>query len=140
MSREEHIDNLLLLTLSERYYENPDAVEFVRRMMLANPHPQSPDAFARQVDASGRHETRDRLSELAMPVHVIGAEHDILVPVWKSKEIAALIPGAKLTVLEAAPHGANLENAEQFNGAALEFLASARRAEVISGRSKPATD
>ena len=40
-----------------------------------------------------------------MPVHVIGAEHDILVPIWKSEEIAALIAGSKLTVIEGAPHG-----------------------------------
>jgi len=27
-----------------------------------------------------------------MPVHVIGGERDILVPVWKSRELAELIP------------------------------------------------
>ena len=50
-----------------------------------------------------------------MPVHVIGAEHDILVPVWKSRELAELIPDAQLTVIERAPHGAHVERAEEFN-------------------------
>jgi 3-oxoadipate enol-lactonase len=122
-SREDHIDELMLLTLSEAFYENWAGVDFVRRMMLSNPHPQEPEAFSRQLQASARHDARGRLSALKMPVHVIGAEHDILVPVWKSVEIAESIPGAKLTVLEAAAHGINLERAGEFNAAVLDFIA-----------------
>ena len=58
-----------------------------------------------------------------MPTHVIGGEQDILVPVWKSKELAELIPGAKLTVIEGSAHGANLERAEEFNKLVLDFAA-----------------
>ena len=58
-----------------------------------------------------------------MPTHVIGAEWDVLVPVWKSRELAARIPGSKLTVLEACPHGLNVERAEEFNRAVLDFIA-----------------
>jgi pimeloyl-ACP methyl ester carboxylesterase len=123
MSREERVDELMLLCLSENFFENAEGVAWLRDLMLQNPHPQPPEAFARQLDASSRHNTRDRLGELSMPIHVIGAEHDILVPVWKSREIAELIPGAKLTVLEACPHGLNLERAEEFNRAVLDFIA-----------------
>jgi len=129
-TRDQTVDELLLLTLSERFYENPEAVAYVRGMMMANPHPQAPDAFARQAAASGNHETRDRLDSLEMPVHVIGAEHDILVPVWKSKELADLIPGARYTVIEGAPHGLQVENAEVFNAAVLDFLRSEQGAAV----------
>ena len=83
----------MLLNLSEAFFENEEAVAWLRGMMLENPHPQPPEAFARQLDASARHDARDRLGSLSMPVHVIGAEHDILVPVWKSRELASLIPG-----------------------------------------------
>jgi 3-oxoadipate enol-lactonase len=121
-SREEHVDELLFRTLSEEFFENEGAVEFVRNMMLADPHPQPPEAFVRQLEASSRHDTRDRLGSLAMPVHVIGAERDILVPVWKSHEVADLIPGSHHTVLERAPHGINLERAEEFNRAVLDFI------------------
>ena len=58
-----------------------------------------------------------------MPVHVIGAEFDILVPAWKSVEVAEAIPGAKLTVIDRAPHGVNVERAEDLNRVVLEFLA-----------------
>jgi pimeloyl-ACP methyl ester carboxylesterase len=54
---------------------------------------------------------------------VIGAEYDILVPVWKAREIAELIPGADLTVLAGCPHGLNVERAEEFNSAVLDFIA-----------------
>jgi pimeloyl-ACP methyl ester carboxylesterase len=60
-----------------------------------------------------------------MPTHVIGAENDILVPIWKSREIASLIPGAKLTVVPGAPHGVSLERAEEFNATVLGFIREA---------------
>ena len=58
-----------------------------------------------------------------MPTHVIGGERDILVPVWKSRELAELIPDAQLTVIAGSPHGANVERAEEFNRAVLDFIA-----------------
>ena len=122
MSHEEHIDNLLQLTMTEAFYENEEGLAFVRRMMLQNPHPQAPEAFIRQLRASSAHESRDRIGALSMPVHVIGCEYDILLPVWKSKELAELIPGARYTMLEGAAHGANIEHAAVFNAAVLEFL------------------
>ena len=121
---EEHVDTLLTLTLSEAFYENEEGVEFIRNATLSHPYPQKPEGFARQAEAAGRHEARDRLSSLSMPVHVIGAGHDILVPVWKSQELADLIPNATLTVIDDAPHGLNLERAEEFNRTVLDFLAS----------------
>jgi 3-oxoadipate enol-lactonase len=122
MSREERIDELMLLTLSEAFFENVEGVAWLRGIMLQNPHPQPAEAFARQLDAAGRHDARAGLPSLDMPTHVIGAEHDILVPVWKSKELAELIPGARLTVLDACPHGLNVERAEEFNRAVLDFI------------------
>jgi 3-oxoadipate enol-lactonase len=124
-TREDALDELLLLCLSERTYENEGLVDFLKAQMLANPHPQQPEAFVRQLTATSQHEARERLGQLSMPVHVIGAEYDILLPVWKSRELAELIPGAKLTVLEGAAHGVNLERAEEFNAAVLDFLSAA---------------
>jgi pimeloyl-ACP methyl ester carboxylesterase len=123
LSREERVDELMLLNFSERFFEDEGSVAWLRQIMLANPHPQPAEAFIRQLDASGRHDARERLRSLDLPAHVIGCEFDLLVPVWKSRELAELIPGAKLTVLPAAPHGANVERAEEFNKAVLDFIA-----------------
>ena len=125
LSREERVDELMLLNFSERFFEDEGSVAFVRQMMLANPHPQSAEAFIRQLDASGRHDARERLRSLDLPAHVIGCEFDLLVPVWKSRELAELIPDARLTVVADAPHGVNLERAEEFNRAVLDFIADA---------------
>jgi 3-oxoadipate enol-lactonase len=122
-SLEEYVDELMLLTLSEEFFANREQTRYVREMMLAEPHPQPPEAFARQLEASRRHDARDRLGSLAMPVHVIGGEYDILVPIWKQRELAALIPDAKLTEIERCPHAANIERALEFNGHVLDFIA-----------------
>ena len=123
MSREEIVDFLLLMTMSEDFYKNAESVNWLRSLMLASPHPQETEGFVRQLDACGRHEVRERLGELSMPTHVIGAEHDVLVSPWKSTELAELIPGATLTMLERAPHAVNIETAESFNDAVLGWLA-----------------
>jgi pimeloyl-ACP methyl ester carboxylesterase len=119
---EQMVDELLLLCVSEAFYENESAVKFLKDLMLQNPNPQSPEAFARQLDAASRHEARDRVGALSMPVHVIGGEHDVLVPVWKSRELAALVPGATFTEVPGGPHGLNLERAEELNAAVLDFV------------------
>ena len=61
MPRERLVDEMLLLNLSEEFFEDEGAVEFARNLMLQNPHPQEPEAFARQLAASSRHDARDRL-------------------------------------------------------------------------------
>lgn len=121
-SREERADEMLLLTLTEDFFEDPERVERARQMILANPNPQQPEAFVRQLEAGSRHDAADRLPNLGMPVHVIGAEQDMLVPVWKSRHVAELIPGARLTVIEGATHGFNMQHPQEFNRAVLEFV------------------
>ena len=122
MSKEERVDNLLLLTMSEEFFENPESVKWMRNLMLNNPHPQDVEGFRRQLEACGRFDLRDRLSEISVPTHVIGAEHDVLVPPWKSTELAELIPDARLTMLERAPHMVSIEKAQSFNDAVMSFV------------------
>jgi 3-oxoadipate enol-lactonase len=123
MSREDRVDELMLLTMSEEFFEDERQVSWLRERILENPNPQSAEAFERQLTASRRHDASDRLGSLDLPTHVIGAEHDMLVPVWRSKQLAELIPGAKLTIIPRAPHGANLERRDEFNDAVLGFIA-----------------
>jgi 3-oxoadipate enol-lactonase len=122
IEHETHLDWLLLFGMSEQFYDSPERIEYSKQLMRANPHPQSTEAFQRQVEASGRHEARDRLGQISVPTHVIGAEHDTLVPVWKSKEIADLIPNADYSVMPGAPHALNMERAQEFNELVLGWL------------------
>jgi len=120
--REEHIEQLLLACLSEDAFEDPERVAYFRNMVLDTPHPQSVEAFARQAQAVGGHEARNRLGDLTMPTHVIGAERDLMIPVWKARELADAIPGARFTMLERGTHAVNMEQAEEFNRVVLAFF------------------
>jgi pimeloyl-ACP methyl ester carboxylesterase len=121
---EDQVDNLLYLCYTEAFFENEEMYAFMKNALLENPYPQPPEAFARQAAAGAQHDVRDRLGELTMPVHVIGAERDLMIPVWKQRELASLIPGSKLTVIEGQGHGVMWEAADEFNAAVTEFLAS----------------
>lgn len=122
MNHEEQTDFLMMLTFSETFFNDSERFRRLRQILLADPNPQPPEALDRQLHASGRHDVRDQLGELGMPVHVIGAERDLMVPVWKSKELAELIPDAKLTILESAPHAVNIERSDELSQLVLDFV------------------
>lgn len=119
---EDRVDNLLYLCYTESFFENEDLYTFMRNALLENPYPQPPEAFARQAWAGASHDLRDRLHELNMPVHVIGAERDQMIPVWKSHELAGLIPHARLSIVAGQGHGVMWEAADDFNELVTEFL------------------
>ena len=112
----------MLITLSERFFDTPGAVEQYKQLALAAPDQQPPEAFIRQARAAARHDVRDRLHQLTMPVHVISGSNDILIPMWKQRELAALIPDAELTVLDGVAHSMTLDGAPLFTDAVLGFL------------------
>ena len=123
------VEFLMALVYSEIVFDNEAFAAAARDTMLSHPHPQSNEAFIRQLDAGARHETRPRLGELSMPAHVIGAHRDVMVPVHKSPELASLIPGAKLTMFDCA-HAVNVEAAQDFNAAVVDFIAESTEARV----------
>jgi pimeloyl-ACP methyl ester carboxylesterase len=119
---EEWLEEMMLLTLSERLFEAEEALAEIKRMTLENPNPQPTDALIRQIRATSHHDVRDRLDELRLPVHVVAGDRDVLIPVWKSEEVAERIEGATLTVLRGIGHAMNMERVEQFNDAVLGWL------------------
>ena len=123
MSREEFIDFVMMLVYSDRVFDNPAFADAARTAMLENPNPQSTEAWVRQLEAGGRHDARDRLGSLSMPVHVIGARRDIMVPPFRAEDIAEAIPGARHTVIDSG-HLVNVEAAEEFNELVLDFIAA----------------
>ena len=61
----------------------------------------------------GRADHRALLSTLQMPTLVLCGRTDKVTPLVLSQEAAALIPGAKLVVIEDAGHWAPMEQPEQ---------------------------
>jgi pimeloyl-ACP methyl ester carboxylesterase len=82
---------------------------------LAFPHPQSSEAFRRQLDAWVPHDTHDRLGEITVPTLVIAGELDLGTPPRLGQVVAERIPGAEFIVLEGEAHQPFQESPDAFN-------------------------
>lgn len=96
----------------------PEAVARVAAM-LRNANPQG---YATACAAVRDMDQRDALPAIGTPTLVIAGRHDQATPPDHARLLAAAIPGARLVELEAA-HLANVEAAEPFTRAVLDFLA-----------------
>lgn len=74
-----------------------------------------------------RVDERPGLREVGCPTLVLAARLDRLCPVERHTEIAALVPGARLQVLERAAHLAPLERPVAVNSALADWLAPVSR-------------
>jgi pimeloyl-ACP methyl ester carboxylesterase len=82
---------------------------------LAFPHPQSAEAFQRQLEPFMTHETLDRLSGIVAPTLVLAGELDIATPPRLGRMVAEGIPGARFEVLPGAAHQPFQETPDDFN-------------------------
>ena len=68
------------------------------------------DAFLRQQKAIlGRSDSRADLGDINVPVMVVCGRQDLATPLESSEEIAALMPGARLCVIEECGHLSSME-------------------------------
>ncbi|MHB8420562.1 MAG: alpha/beta fold hydrolase [Myxococcales bacterium] len=68
------------------------------------------------------HDASDVLPRVCVPALVVGATHDLFVPVAVAHRMAALIPGAELEVLPHGTHAALFEQADRFHARVARFL------------------
>ena len=97
---------------------HPEVLARMEAMILATP----PEGFVGAVAAIMGFDVSGRLSEIRAPTFVVVGAEDQALPPTHSERIAAGIPGARLTVIEAAAHIANVEQPERFTAALLDFL------------------
>jgi pimeloyl-ACP methyl ester carboxylesterase len=108
--------------VTSRFFDQPEMVALFVDAMAANPCQPRAYACQRQTEASTAQDTRAQLKQIVAPTLVLAGKEDIMLPVRHSEELAALIPGARLVVLEGGAHGFSIEIADKFNRAVLEFL------------------
>jgi pimeloyl-ACP methyl ester carboxylesterase len=84
-------------------------------------HPQPVHAYRRQLEAALAHDTQRRVGELRMPVLVLHGRADRVVPAMNGERLAAAIPGARLSLLEAG-HNFLWEASEEANRQIIDFL------------------
>lgn len=82
---------------------------------LAFEHPQSAEAFRRQLAAFSRHDTSDRLGGITAPTLVLAGELDLATPPRLGREVAEGIPDAEFEVLRGEAHQPFQEVPEVFN-------------------------
>ncbi|MER5219966.1 alpha/beta fold hydrolase [Streptomyces flaveus] len=82
---------------------------------LAFPHPQSVEAFQRQLAPFRTHDTLDRLAEITTPTLVLAGELDIAAPRRLGRAVAEKIPGAVFEVLPGEAHQPFQEVPDLFN-------------------------
>ena len=81
------------------------------------------DAFLRQQKAiMGRPDSRPGLSGIGCPTMVVCGRQDVLTPIELSQEIAGLIPGADLVLIDDCGHLSTMERPEAVNAALREWL------------------
>jgi pimeloyl-ACP methyl ester carboxylesterase len=61
-----------------------------------------------------------------LPVQIVFGDADVITPPAKNREVAALRPAARVTVIPDAGHALYLEQPQAFNSIVAEFLATAR--------------
>ena len=111
---------MLPFMFNDRCFEQPGVLEMA--VATIAPHTDTPPpVLARQMIACVEHDARDRIGLITAPTLVLAGRQDPFVPFSLSEELAALIPGARLHVLEGGGHGF-LATADEFNRAVLEFL------------------
>ena len=81
----------------------------------------SPEAYMAQLRAAARHDTYERLPDIAAPTLVLHGTDDPLLPVGNAHILAERIPGAKLVLFEGARHG-YMEKQAEADTAVLDFL------------------
>ncbi len=81
-----------------------------------------PYALQRQVMAAMTFDAYGRLDQIRVPVLVLSATDDKIVPAANQRLLAARIPGARLVEFPGAGHGLLVECADAVNQAVLGFL------------------
>ena len=95
----------------------PAAVEATRQMLLHSPA----DGYVATCAALRDEDLREQISRVSLPTLVISGARDAATTAADGQFIAGKIPGAKYVELNAA-HLSNIEAAEPFTTALLEFL------------------
>lgn len=83
---------------------------------------QGTNNLLRRIEALLAFDATPRLGELDLPVFLMAARDDVLVPCSQSERLAKTIKGATLHMSEWGAHGVNVTDPGRFNRALLPFL------------------
>ena len=106
--------------LSRRLFPKPGQ-EPLREMLIAQWAENDPQAYRAAMRALVGWSVIDRVGEIRCPTLVISGDRDYL-PLEAKRAYTALIPGARLVVVEDSGHATPIDQPDLFNACVLEFL------------------
>jgi 3-oxoadipate enol-lactonase len=83
----------------------------------------SAEGFVAQMAAVMAHDATADLGRIEAPTLILKPANDRLIPPRASDDLQRAIPGATLLTFDQGSHGFNVEQADKFNRAVLDFLA-----------------
>ena len=111
---------------TNRFYAKPGLIERAIDEVFSNPFPPSPEGIYRQSRAITGFDATTRLDQIKCPTLVVVGSEDILSGIPFSEQLAQIIPGAELIVLEKCAHGLLTESPEATTATMLGFLSRNR--------------
>lgn len=100
----------------------PNASAAVHESLVASMELLRAASYMKALEAVSLYDEAIELESIRVPVHVIAAADDPLIPLDVVRAMAGRIPGCVLTEIADCGHLSNLEQPEAFDRAALEFL------------------
>ena len=118
---EERIRRNLLPAFSPAFAcEHDDAIEEIVRLRLESPVIE--EAYRAQLSAALEFNAESRVKAIQAPTLILSGDADAVVPVQNSRNLAAKIPGAQLSIIEGGSHLFFIEQPDDFNQLVIEFL------------------
>jgi 3-oxoadipate enol-lactonase len=112
-------DAIVARWLTPGYAERrPGVLAGLRALLVGSPA----EGYAASCEAIGRMDQRADLPRIEAPTLVIGAADDLATPPHHQEELARLIDGARLEIVDDAAHLANVERPRTFERLVLEHL------------------
>ena len=94
----------------------------VRREAVETMSRIDPQAYCIGAEAVWLADQRERAKQVRVPTLVLVGDQDLVTPPELSRELAGLIPNARIQMIEDAGHISNLEKPAEFNRAVDQFI------------------
>ena len=114
------LEAFFLWIYTPRAHADGTVAEIVEQA-LADPFPLADGTFSAQLDAWMSHTTGERLRDITAPTLVLMGGSDVMIRPSHGREVADLIPGAELHVMEGEAHQPFQEVPEAFNALVTDF-------------------
>jgi pimeloyl-ACP methyl ester carboxylesterase len=86
--------------------------------------------YSEQLKALGRHDARDLLPSIDVPVLIMTGDRDLMTPVFTARKMNRLIAGSRLIVLPGGTHYTPLEFGAEVGSELRRFVGSIRGFQV----------